>query len=411
MKFPRIIRILLGIGLTTALLRLVIDSALAQPSQTPAIRVEGDGDPRGPGIVDPRAEASLLLDMAMKNIERIQSIKAGTRQGIDLLGKRVNGSGTYLEMKARAVTMFRLELQFQLNGGEKTVLQVSDGIYLWTVNPLIAFIPETVSRIDLRQVRRALQDQPNAAGPPDMMRYWHSMGGLTGLVAGLRDNFDFNSVQKVQLDPRLPAYQLRGEWKKDKLVALLPGQTAAIQEGRPLDYSKMRPHLPDSVAVYLEDPKLLPRRIEYHRRYGSANDPAVSTEDRIVAYIDLSETRITDASAVHLSRFRQLTSLSLRRTCISDEAAALLQVLDRLEVLDVGETWMTKEGLNALLKLPRLANLRCRFIDIDSKGLDELMVQGHLTKWDDIEGLYNPKAYRLRRGKFEFLSNGRDPFQ
>lgn len=293
MKFPQTTLLPILFGMAATLLDWCEHPAFAQQAAPPSESAPYTIDARGDGERNSRPpEATNLLQEAIDHLERVQSIKASTRQSVDLFGKQMVGSGSYLQLKTQRDLMFRLELRFQVADQLKTMLQVSDGSYLWLAEPATN---AGLSRIDLRRVRQALKEQPEGASAAAPLRHWQSLGGLPGLLKGLQENFEFASLDEVQLAPQLVAYRIRGEWKKEKLTSLLPDQAEAINQGQPADLSRLPVQLPHSATVLLEKQWLLPRRIEYRRREQQGSGPQAVVQSRAIASIDFDEILLNSA--------------------------------------------------------------------------------------------------------------------
>jgi len=89
-------------------------------------------------------------------------------------------------------------------------------------------------------------------------------------------------------------------------------------------------------------------------------------------WLDLSNTRITDAGLATVTRFRNLTRLHLNRTRISDDGLKQLSGLDQLEYLNLYGTGVTDAGLQSLSSLRKLRTLYVWQTAVSGNGLERL---------------------------------------
>ncbi len=218
-----------------------------------------------------------VLEAAVRTLESRRSISAKIFQEVDLFDKRLIGSGVYLEQRAGYPSgdhcpLMRLELRIQLGDKTSSLVQVCDGQYLWTYQKLLG--RGVLHRLD---VARAMQGLRQIGEMPrqDKAGALPGLGGLPKLLRGLHAAFDFYNAQRGMLklqDDSLPVWQLRGRWKPEMLVKVLPKQKKAIEAGKPADLSKLPEHLPDHVLLMLGHDDLFPYRIEYRRSVAEDDD-------------------------------------------------------------------------------------------------------------------------------------------
>jgi hypothetical protein len=104
----------------------------------------------------------------------------------------------------------------------------------------------------------------------------------------------------------------------------------------------------------------------------------------------ISETRITDAGLVHLRELKNLKTLSLDRTRVTDAGLAHISALKNLESLSLNETQITDAGLVHLTLLTKLKNLTLlKTTGVTDAGVSELK-----------RVLPNLKVSRLHRRKY-----------
>jgi len=221
-------------------------------------------------------------------LEGRHSVSAKVRQSVELFGKQLVGAGTYLECRGDQGTMFRFEMRIQLYDHVNSLLDISDGRYLWRYRKLRD--GQVLKRVDLQRVNVALEEAGRTPQPGEI-ELWPGMGGLARLLGGLYGTFDFTTLEQSQLLGQ-PAWRLEGQWKQEKLVKLLPHQENAIREGKPVDLGKLPDHLPDRVVLFLSTEDLFPHRIEFHRRAAKDSDRLPAGADRLIAGVDFLEVSL-----------------------------------------------------------------------------------------------------------------------
>lgn len=219
------------------------------------------------------AEANQLLSKSVKMIESQHSISADVAHFTDLFGKKLLGKGVYCEDRSGPRPLVRFELKVPIGESESTLLQISDGKFLWIYR---VFMENAyLDRVDLERIAAALTEQGRAGqGAPASgglgMLDSAALSGAAGLIMSLREAFSFDMAERETLYDT-PVWKLRGRWRGDRLAALLPDQAEAIEQGRgEVDLSRLPPQLPDQVFIWLGKDDLFPYRIEYRRRDAGA---------------------------------------------------------------------------------------------------------------------------------------------
>jgi hypothetical protein len=207
---------------------------------------------------------------------------------VELFGKTLAGSGTYLEQRSAYGTMFRLEMRMHLVTGPSSFLQVCDGRYLWKYEKI--HDTEQLKRTDLLRLDQALEEQGKTKHL-DGIAWPHRMGGLPKLLAGLDRTFDFRLVEQTNLH-HVKSWRLIGSWKPDLLGALLPGQSETIEAGKLADLRGLPPHLPYYVVLFLGQDDGFPYRIEYRRQDQLRTGAAGEAEDRTLVSILFHEVNL-----------------------------------------------------------------------------------------------------------------------
>lgn len=220
--------------------------------------------PLGPTAHDgPSAEPQRLLADAVRQLESLQAVSAQVRHEANLFGKHLFGGGSYLEQNEGSGRLMRLELTMQLGDQTSSLVQVCDGRYLWTRRNLLGMVE--LKRIDVTRANRALQQAQRIPRPGDMGML-PGLGGLSRLLRGLHAAFRFTSAEPTRRgEEQRPVWRLRGEWRPEQLLRILPEHKTAMEDGNPPDLGRLPAHLPDHVLLLLGKEDLFPYRIEYRR--------------------------------------------------------------------------------------------------------------------------------------------------
>ena len=293
---------ILGIvGLAAFVLAILAATGQVVPLNRSEGGIDSPQNAHSRGPIAPTVSGQSLLENAIHTLEGHRSISAKIRHSVDLFGNKPVGSGIYLEERSNRGLLFRLELRIQLGNELSSLLDVCDGRYLWMYRKL--WERETLSRIHVGRVEQALEESGGIHEIGKVDR-WPGLGGLPKLLRGLYRKYDFASVQETSLEGRegpLPVWRLEGEWKEAELAKLLPEQGEAVKGGKPADVSKLRPHLPDHVVLFLGKTDAFPYRIEYRRRRPNGRDGGEASRDKALVTMELSEVDLN--AAIHSTRF------------------------------------------------------------------------------------------------------------
>jgi hypothetical protein len=223
-----------------------------------------------------------LLLRAASQLERRASVAARLRHQVAAGGQELFGVGSYWQQGSGEELKVRLELQ--IAGGDAQLLQVSNSRFLWIDRRLPT--GRSVTRYDLRQLRA----DPSVS-PPDLDKLdpgkanWSSIqplllahsGGLPSLLAALSENFNFLPPQTMRLamEPpvsaqptNVPVYAVVGQWKPEKLAALIAKVEDPTKENTEKKKSKppkIPDRLPQEVLLLVGQADLFPYRIEYRQ--------------------------------------------------------------------------------------------------------------------------------------------------
>lgn len=275
--------------LTTLVLLLGAPAAIAQDAGPLPVVRRPLSDDHGPRTTDqePKSVGDRLLLQAATQLERRESVTARLRHQVHLEGADLYGIGSYQQQGRGENIQVRLELQ--IAGQQSSMLQVSNGRFLWTDMRLPT--GRNVARVDLRQLRadpllasRGQVIEPgHASWSPIQPELLASGGGLPTLLASLSENFTFLPPQAMRLSfapplvpeaVNIPVFAVVGHWRPEKLKTLLKTPTTESSDAA----EPLPPRFPQEVLVLVGQADLFPYRIEYHRE-PSTTPGSVRTDD------------------------------------------------------------------------------------------------------------------------------------
>lgn len=217
------------------------------------------------------ASGQTLVAEAAQRLAAQPAIAAKIRQRAQLFGQELVGSGSYQQLRSRGRLLIRLELRLQVDEQLTTLQQINDGVILWIRHDQGR--EKSVDYVNLQRVRDAAKKAayPQALSVSETL----AIGGLPQLLQQLDRNFAFDTAREAELSG-VPVWIVQGQWKKEKLAALLPEQKQAILSGKPIPRDALPPHIPDSVSVVLgrdDFVPLFPYRLEYTRTESTTEAP------------------------------------------------------------------------------------------------------------------------------------------
>jgi hypothetical protein len=234
------------------------------PAQESPKQPAPQADPSAPPTAESLVKGQQLLAAAQQKLAGYPWVQAGVRQRVELFGKRLEGSGSYLRGPN-----FKMKLELRIAVDDRrppsSLQQVCDGHWLYDHRDVLG--QRQLSKVDVAAVRDALARKgaslpAHLAGERSLTLL--GLGGLDQLLRGLSDQFDFADAGEMPLGK--DRYQaLRGTWKREVLVRMLPDQKAKIEKGEPPDLKKLPEHVPDEVYLLLGAEDLFPYRLEYRR--------------------------------------------------------------------------------------------------------------------------------------------------
>jgi hypothetical protein len=268
-------------------------------------------------------------------LERRESVTARLQHKANLDGFKLDGVGSYWQ-QGRGDTL-RVRMELRIMGQQSSMLQVSNGRFLWTDVRLPT--GRNVTRIDLRQLRSdplfaadSGDIQPGyASWSPMQPELAPSTGGLPTLLASLGANFTFLAPQAMRLTfspplveetTSIPVFAVEGHWKPEKLAELLSGSKKKAEGEQP---APLPTRLPQEVLLLVGQADLFPYRIEYRRDVSAAPGTTAPYQlsDAPMVVLELSDVAFdatiaasqfdyapgdaewNDRTAEHLSQLRQ----------------------------------------------------------------------------------------------------------
>lgn len=198
-------------------------------------------------------------------------MKANTRQRIELFGRELIGSGTYLEQRSEEGLQLRLDLKYPIGDQTAVFFQLCTGRYLWRYEKGLG--TPVITRVDMARVAQVLEEK-GALPQPGKIGSWPGLGGLPKLLRSFNGAMEFTSAEETTLPGNFAATCLRGSWKRDWLAQMLPDQAAAIKEGQSADLANLPAHVPHFVLLFLGKDDLFPYRVECHRQVVGPKDQA-----------------------------------------------------------------------------------------------------------------------------------------
>ncbi len=230
-----------------------------------------------------KAGDKLLADVIARLNQRA-TITARVRHRAEIDGREFFGQGTYRQDNSSDEPRIKWLLESQRDGLAATLLQVSNGRFLWTDQRLAS--GRKIHRVDLWQVRRqydtalaaARQLAPGQASwsaiPTELTS---SFGGLAMLIGSLRESFEFTKPQLFNMGDK-PVYALIGRWRQEVLADLLLSETKRREQNKlPEDVISANPlpdRLPHHVLVLVGQHDAFPYLIEYRGAGQSAAELA-----------------------------------------------------------------------------------------------------------------------------------------
>ena len=209
-------------------------------------------------------DGNTLLLQSVQELRRVPAFETKLRVQTRMLGQDLSGTGTYYQLTRSHETLFKLEFKLQVANQVSSLLQVSDGRFLWTRRDL----PNNkfLGRIDQRRLNEALV-QAKRQAPISAESPLTCFGGLGNTLERIHGHFTFDAPRAESLG-NVPVWVLVGKWRREVIVGLWNDKAAAITAGENVDMSEAPAYLPTRVTVLLaRDPThhLFPYRVEYQR--------------------------------------------------------------------------------------------------------------------------------------------------
>jgi len=234
--------------------------------------------------------ADALLGQVIDALDGRSSIAARLHLGINLYGHQLTGTGVYLEQDPRHARKVRFEISTRVGNGTAETLFISDGHLSWMNFALPS--EKSLVRHDLSRIAQAMSAAADTPGL-DHAGWWQNMGGVSKLLRRLRQLAAFDAVQPSVLN-QVPVWKVQGPWGHAMLALLMPDQQAAVQKKAPFDCSKLLPHVPDRIVMYIGQEDLFPYRLEFWRDASPQRDKRdrLSGQTGILYCLQFLEVRI-----------------------------------------------------------------------------------------------------------------------
>ena len=268
------------------------------------------------------------MAQAAQRLASEKQISAALRYKVAAYGHELLGTGNYLQLGAGDDRLVRFDLRMQVGEKPATLLEIRGSDLCWMRRDIPPAQP-SLERLNLRQVRKALESTP-AADQPLPHSGWIVLGGLPRLLDSLEYNFEFDAPQADEVQyqaadgksiERLPIWIVRGTWKRQRL--------AALASRKPEKLTGTPDQLPDQVEIILgrttDHLPLFPFRITYRRTAqpdsksstpASASPPA-PRDLLTLEFFNVSATRPIDPRAFHYESgeqyIRDITTESIER--------------------------------------------------------------------------------------------------
>lgn len=200
-------------------------------------------------------DGAALMEDVLQSIEQHVTVSAKVRYRANLFQQQLVGSGVYLQRQSDQGTQVHLALSVNLGERLVSLLQVSDGRFLYTRDNLDDRLK--LGRVDLQRLKR-VDAGAEATGVPMTL----TGGGVPQLLRSLATNFNFSSPQPV-LFQNVPVWTIACTWKADRLAEVCPA--AVVDASGQVVADHLPEYFPDRVFVLLGQDDLFPYRIDYRR--------------------------------------------------------------------------------------------------------------------------------------------------
>lgn len=192
-------------------------------------------------------EAKRFVEQSHAALANRRSVQATLYQVVNINGQPLKLTGRY----ANAGLKLRLELATELPGGAKgSLLEVCDGNVLWSQLQLLD--SRRVTRRDIRQILAAVS--AGDSRPEAILTAELGLGGLPGLLAGLQQQLEFESLERITESDR-EMVVIRARWKPDALTKLGLKPDQATPE-----------YIPDFVRLWFDAETQVPVKIDYLKK-------------------------------------------------------------------------------------------------------------------------------------------------
>ncbi|MDB5387475.1 MAG: hypothetical protein JWM11_3121 [Planctomycetaceae bacterium] len=201
------------------------------------------------------------------------SEKVVMKSGLTPQTFRFGATGEYLQGQNLKLKMsIEVKLTPELTGKLK---EVCDGELLWSSYELGSKDKTEITRRDVRQILKALDELQQGARLPASEKSIQQagligtlgLGGLPALLTGLEKDFEFKKLTTEKIDDR-EVLTLEGTWNAAWTAQLMErmygNKKPKKEKDKPAE--PLPPNIPDVVRVSIDKQTEFPRRIEYLKR-------------------------------------------------------------------------------------------------------------------------------------------------
>ncbi|QGJ69596.1 Hypothetical protein PBC10988_12780 [Planctomycetales bacterium 10988] len=208
-------------------------------------------------------EGHQLLQIALDRLNATPELTVRFRQEVKTFGPVVRGAGIYVKGSGNR-SYFELKIQGEHGQPPTVVQQVCDGKTLWEFRDILG--KTELVRVERAHVEEVLKANPHHLPQPLQLQ---GIGGLARMLSGLQAAFRFHRPRRVvrssQDQQKQDVAVLRGTWKTESWMRLLPEQAEAIAQGQPPNRDSLPDYLPTEVELHLRSKDLLPVYLELSR--------------------------------------------------------------------------------------------------------------------------------------------------
>lgn len=276
---------------------LAVMSALAGVGAVEGRGAQAQGVPSGSiyhrnADADEAGRGERIVAAAIAGLGKAESISARVRQLARVGDTVLKGGGRYVQSGTGSEQRFRLESRLSSETETFDLLEVCDGLFLWSYKKL-GMQSAAVQRVDVQRVHEQLEALKVGPRPSD----GPYLGGIQRMLALVREWFQFTTTTAEELDG-MPVWRVEGSWNKELLAGLLRASTRNHDDPAGITAADLPEGMPWSVRLSIGRRELFPFRVEWLAIPGPR--PAATTTPEVVAVFELYDVRLgepVDATA------------------------------------------------------------------------------------------------------------------